>query len=204
MLQPLAGRAGAARIFVHDVSINGLRVVHQGSLPRPGSKVKIDFEWQGEKLEFECEVIHNEVHRMAKTPNEKSVYHAGLHIAAATGQSAVLLRQIVTEHVERALDEQRANARGIPAVAAHAFQTGKAKEFIRCQLVNGTWRRTTSTQKEQPDNGFSVSSAEEPRQIDMLCEAYERSNEEMRKLIRTMAQTSTATEAGVPTRKYTP
>ena len=202
MLRPLPGRIGTARIFVHDASINGIRIAHQGNIPKPGTRVKIEFEWDGEPLRLECEIVHNELHRMAKTPSEKSVYHAGLHIVSATGNSAVLLRKVVTEHVERALDEQRANARGLPAVAAHAFQTGKTKEYLRCQLVKGTWKRTAGPQADQPENGFTVSAAEDPAQVDMLCQAYERGDEETRKLIRTMAKAST-TEA-VPTRRYVP
>lgn len=205
LLQPLPARIGNARVFVIELGINGIRVLHQGAVPKPGSKFHIDFEWEARRMGFECEVVHNDLQKLAKSSAEKSTYNAGAHIVGATADSAVILRKLLIDHIERALDEQRANARGIPAKAAQAFQTGKAREFIRCELVNGKWRRSTSTRTDQPQVGFTVSSEEEPEQIDMLCESYATGDESTRMMIRMMAEASLASmEGGIPTRKYTP
>lgn len=204
MLQPVPGRVGRARVFVIEIGLSGVRLLHQGVLPRPGDTFHLDFEWEARRLAFDCEVVHNDLQKLAKSASEKSTYTAGAHIIAATGDSAITLRNLLIEHIERALDEQKANAQGIPAKAAHAFQTGKSKEFIRCQLVNGEWRKTTTTRSEQPDNGFTVSADEEKEQVDMLCESYATGDEAMRKMIRAMSEASLATADGVPTRRYEP
>lgn len=181
-----------------------MRIIHQGALPRPGQSFKIEFEWEARRLGFECEVVHNDLQKLARTATEKSSYNARVHIVSATGDSVILLRKILVEHVERALDEQKANAQGIPAKAAHAFQTGKAKEYIRCQLVNGEWRKSTTTRAEQPENGFTVSADEDPAQIEMLCESFASGDASIRQRIRMMAEATLSTSDGVPTRKYTP
>ena len=181
-----------------------MRLAHQGGLPRQGQHFKIEFEWEARRLQFECEVVHNDLHKLAKSEHEKSTYHAGAHFIHAMGDSAITLRKIVIDHVERALDEQRANAKGIPAIAAQMYQTGKSREFIRCQLVNGEWRRTNSTRNDQPDNGFTVAADEDPAQLDMLCEAFASGDTETRKMIRAMAEASIGTKDGVPTRRYNP
>lgn len=204
MLRPLSGRVGKSRVFILELGVSGMRVSHQGILPRVGQSFHIEFEWEAQRLELECEVVHNDLQKLARSDQEKSVYHAGVHFISAVRDSAVIVRQIVTEHVERALDEQRANARGIPAAAAHAFQTGKTTEYIRCQLVKDEWRRSTSTRVEQPDNGFTISAGEDKNQIDMLCESYKTGDESTRKMIRMMAEASIGTADGVPTRKYNP
>lgn len=204
MLQPVPGRVGTARVFVIEIGLSGVRLLHQGVLPRPGGTFHIDFEWEARRLSFECEVVHNDLQKLAKSSSEKSTYNAGAHIIGATADSAVILRKLLIEHIERALDEQKANAQGIPAKAAHAFQTGKSTEFIRCQFVNGEWRKSTTTRSDQPDNGFTVSADEEKEQVDMLCESYKNGDEAMRKMIRAMAEASLATADGVPTRRYTP
>jgi len=204
LLQPLPARVGNARVFILELGVNGVRMIHQGVLPRPGHTFHIQFEWEARRLGFECEVIHNDLQKLAKSTNEKSTYSAGAHIISADSDSAVVLRKILIDHIERALDEQKANAQGIPAKAAHAFQTGKAKEYIRCQLVSGEWRKTTSTRADQPENGFTVSADEEREQIDMLCEAYASGDESGRQMIRMMAEATVSTADGVPTRKYTP
>jgi hypothetical protein len=204
LLKPLPAKVGNARVFIMELGVSGLQLAHQAALPRVGQRFNLEFEWDARRLHFECEVIRNDLHKLAKAENEKSTYHAGVHVVSASGDSAVMLRKIVSEHVERALDEQRANARGIPAKAAHAFQTGAAREYVRCQLVNGQWRKSTTTRSEQPSDGFTVSAQEDKEQVDMLCEAYAAGDESTRKMIRAMSEASLATVDGIPTRKYNP
>lgn len=204
LTRPLAGRIGTARIYLVDASVEGIRIAHQAAVPAVGQACHVSFEWEGQPIELDCEVIHNSLAKLAKTSNEKSIYHAGLRVKNATGDSRAALRQLVIDCVARALDEQKANARGVPAEAAQMFQTGKGTEYLRCELVDGTWRRSTTTRPDQPPNGFTVSVSEESEQIEMLCQTFASSDAEGRKLIRTMAAMSISQSEGVPTRKYNP
>jgi len=137
MTRPLPGRLGGARVYVLDASLIGLRIAHQGSAPPAGSPCTIEFEWEGRLIELECEVRRNALHKLSKSANEKSIYHAGLAITGAVGDSDSALRGMIAAIVARALDEQKANARGVPAAAAQYFQTGKGTEYVRCELVGG-------------------------------------------------------------------
>ena len=202
--RPLAGRVGTARVYLVDASVEGVRVAHQGVIPAAGQSCRLSFDWEGHAIELECEVIHNSLFRLARSAEEKSVYHAGLRIAEAIGDSRAVMRQLVADCVARALDEQKANARGIPAVAVQAFQTGKGTDFIRCELVDGTWRRTATTRPDQPVNGFTISAEEERDQVELLCQTFERADVAGRKLIQTMAEMSISKTEGVPTRRYNP
>lgn len=187
-----------------QAGIAGFHIAHQGSLPRPGQTFHLEFEWEARRMAFECEVVHNDLKKLAKSSSEKSLYHAGSHIISAVADSALILRKLVIEHVERALDEQRANARGLPAEKAHAFQTGgKASEYLRCQFVKGEWRKSTVTRPDQPPDGFTINAEEDPVQIEMLCQSFASGDESMRNMIRMMAESSITTD-GVPTRRYTP
>jgi hypothetical protein len=202
--QPLAGRAANARIFLVDASVEGLRVAHQGTLPAVGNPCRIELAWEGQPIVLDCVVIHNSLFRLAKAAGEKSIYHAGLRITEANAESRAALKQLVADCVARALDEQKANARGIPATAAQSFQTGKGNDFIRCELVDGAWRRTSTNRPEQPANGFTISAEEERDQVEMLCQTFETADAAGRKLIQTMAEMSISKSEGVPTRRYTP
>jgi hypothetical protein len=202
--RPLGGRAGASRIFLVDASVEGIRVAHQGTLPAVGQNCHISFDWEGHPIELECVVIHTALFRLAKSAEEKSVYHAGLRITEAQGDSRAVLRQLVADCVARALDEQKANARGVPAAAAQTFHTGKGSEYLRCELVDGAWRRTSTSRPEQPANGFTVSAEENRAEIEMLCSTFETADAAGRKLIQTMAEMSISKSEGVPTRRYNP
>ena len=162
------------------------------------------FDWEGSTIELRCEVMRNTLERLAKNTSEKSIYHAGLRIVEADQLSRDALRAMITSFVARALDEQKANARGIPPEAAQCFQTGKGTDFLRFELVNGAWRRTATTRPDQPANGFTISASEDRTHIEMLCHTFANSDEPGRKLIKMMAELSISQAEGVPTRRYNP
>ena len=204
MVRPVAATFAGARVYVLDSSVIGLRIAHQGTVPPLGGTGKLTFTFEDHYIELECQVKRNALHKLAKKEGEKSIYHAGLQIVSAIGQSDVALREMIATLVARALDEQKANARGVPAKAALSFQTGKGTEFIRCELVNGAWRKTETTRSDQPANGFTISSEESREHIEMLCEAYAAGDADGRRLIRTMAELSISKAEGIPTRRYMP
>jgi hypothetical protein len=204
MSRPLPGRLGSARIYVLDASLIGLRIAHQGTAPPAGSQCRVEFEWEGRLIELDCEVRRNALHKLARNAKEKSIYHAGLSIVGALGDSDSALRQMIASIVARALDEQKANARGVPAAAAQCFQTGKGTEYVRCELVGGTWRRTETNRAEQPLNGFTVSAEESREHVELLCDTFVNADDAGRNLIRMMAELSISKAEGVPTRRYMP
>jgi hypothetical protein len=204
LTRPIGGRVGNARIFLVDVSVEGLRIAHQSGVPAVGQMCRVSFEWQAQLIELDCEVIHNSLFKLAKGEGEKSTYHAGLRISSAVGDSAAALKKLVADVVARALDEQKANARGIPAAAAEVFQTGKGTDFVRCELIDGTWRRTVTSRPEQPANGFTVSADEAADQVELLCQTFASSDAQGRKLIQLMSEMSISKSEGVPTRRYNP
>lgn len=191
-------------MYIVDASLNGLRIAHQGTLPPIGQECLLTFEWEGHPLELRCRVTRSTLHKLAKDKNDKSIYHAGLAIEEARYDSANALRKMISDVVARALDEQKANARGIPAKSAQIFQTGKGSEFLRFEIVNGAWRRTTTTRPEQPANGFTISAEEGRESVDLLCRTFENADAEGRRLIRLLAELSISKVEGIPTRRYEP
>jgi PilZ domain len=204
LVRPHAARAAMARVYVMDISLEGVRIAHQGTLPAAGRECVLEFDWEGNPVSLRCEVTRNILERLAKTATEKSVYHAGLRIVDADQRSRETLRTMIAALVARALDEQKANARGIPAEAAQMFQTGKGSEFLRFELINGAWRRTATTRPEQPAHGFTISANEDRQHIEMLCHTFQNADEPGRKLIKQMAELSISKTEGIPTRRYQP
>jgi hypothetical protein len=204
LVRPLVGRVGTARVFLIEASLSGVLIAHQGNIPPEGATAVVMFEWDGIAVALECHIVRNLLQKMARNANEKSVYHAAMEITRASDNAMKTLRDMISEVVARALDEQKANARGIPAVAAQTFQTGKGSQFLRLELLNGAWRRTETTRPDQPMNGFTISADEPPEHIALLCETYASTDNENRKLIKVMAELSISKAEGIPTRRYSP
>jgi hypothetical protein len=204
ILDQVRGLIGETRIFVVDASLSGLRVVHQDDLPRPGSKCTTSFTWHGRKITLECEVQRTVVRRAAKSTHERPLYESGLIIIGARGESSSSLREMIERHVMMALDERKANARGIPPAAAQSFQTGRGDELVRHEYVKGAWRASPTTDPRQPSNGFTISAAEPVPNIEMLRMTFADADASGRKMIQQMAEMSISRAEGIPTRRYEP
>ena len=197
MLEPLPGRIDGQKVFVLDLSRHGLRVAHQETLGLPGTHRLIEFEWDGRRVLLEGKLTHSDVPRA-------NVRHSGFTIVSTSPGSDEVLREIILWPVERALDEQKANARGVPARAARSFQTGNAREYIRHLYRAGKWLAAKTLDPEQPRDGFTISVSESGREVALLRTAWECGDVAAREVIRKMAELSISRTEGVPTRRYHP
>ena len=203
LYDPVPGRVGTIDVYIMDVSLEGLRVAHQRPLGVSGSVHPVQFQWQGASARLQCAIVRTELQRVGHASFSKTLYHSALKISPP-GHVPAILREIVQSLVMRALDEQKANARGVPAVAAQSFQTGAGTEYVRHELVSGTWKASPTTDPTQAKGGFTISAEETSEGVAMLRDAYEKSDFEYRQLIRKMAELSISQAEGVSTRRYTP
>lgn len=197
---PLPAFAGSRRVFIIDASLRGFRIAHEElfDMSQPQS---VSFQWDGENVETVCRVVRTRPHRVARTVEERTIYHSGLEITSPVPRG---LRSLVEHHVARALDEQKANARGIPPSAATSVQSAAGNRYVRHELVGGRWRETMTTDAAQAACGFTVSAAETKADIALLREAFERGDASSRAILRTMAAMSIGNPDGIPSRKYMP
>jgi len=203
-VQRIRGAVGGVPVYVIDLSLAGARVAHQEPLPAIGQTSVLTFEWEGRSFSGPCEVRRTRVEKEARSKFDKALHHTGLYLMRTDPESQHLLREIVQTSVIRALDEQKANARGLPAVAAMSFQTGGGDEYLRCEIRHESWVRISTRDPQQPEHGFTISTSEPPAKVAMLCRAYELGDHDGRRLIRTFAALSISKAEGIPTRRYAP
>src|SRR5215212_4698265 len=187
LVDQVRGVVGDTRIVVVDLSLNGLRVLHQAEVPPVGAACVVKFQWDGRISALDL-----------------PLFESGLEIEDVRGESAATLRALIESHVLRALDERKANARGVPPTAAQSFQTGKASELLRHELVRGAWRAITTSDPSQPPNGFTISAAEPLPNVELLRMTFADSDSSGRRLIQQMAEMSISRTEGIPTRRYEP
>ena len=201
----LRGSVDAVPIFVTEVSVSGVRVLHENRFPaKPDGVHQLWFDWNEHTLRFQVELIRTTIARLAKTPTEKSLYDSGLRFVRGDAKSDQLLRDLIGEYVVRSLNEQLANARGIPPLAAYSYQTGKGNRYRRCEFINGVWRKAETFDPQQPEYGFTIAADLDPEDVEMLCKAWEHVGPEGRRLTQLLAQLSISKTEGIPTRRYEP
>ena len=191
--------------FVFNISKTGALVAHElreGNGPE--GEVKLSWDWEGRRLSFIVQVVHTDLKRRESRHGVKEILNIGVLFVRPLGASDEILKEIIAQHVERALDEQKANARGIPALAPSSIQTGSGKKgYVICRFRLGNWTRTDSLVADQPHDGFAIAAAESD-QLDLLCKSYEEADQGGREMIRKMAEISIADSMGIPTRRYDP
>lgn len=204
LIEPIKGLLDGKKIFIIDVSLKGLRVAHQEHIGDVGDPCAIKSSWDGKTLDLRCVIERTQTHK-ADTKSGRTLFHSGLSITQALGVSPITLRELVEWHVARALDEQKANAKGIPTIAPQSFQTGKGTHFIRHELIQGRWRETATMDSAQPPHGFTVSAEHTPEEVVMLRQSFESdSTPANREMIKKLAAMSISAAEGIPTRRYLP
>ena len=201
--EPLPGQFGVSRVRVLELSVDGFQVAHEARYA-PGEVDHLVVDWQGTKLDLICRLMRSTLWRLAKSLSEKSIYHSGLQIIDAIGDSYEKLRELIAERIIRALEEQKANARGIPPLAAYMYQPGKGNLYRRCELVDGVWRKQETSRAEQPPDGFTISSEVDLDHVELLCRTWEMTTPEGRRLTQMLAALSISKREGVPTRRFVP
>lgn len=201
--QPLEGIIGAIPVHVVEVSIVGLRVMHEVRFP-PGEDTEVRVSWQGRTMHFRCHIVRSTLFKLAKTATDKSIYQSGIRLDESFGESERLLRDLIAQRVMRAIQEQKENAHGIPSLGPFTYQVGKGDRFRRCELTADKWRKFDTTRAEQPTEGFTVSAEIDPVQIEVLCRTYEALGPEGRRLTKMLAELSIRKTEGGPTRRYVP
>lgn len=200
--EPIRADLGGLPVRVLELSLTGFLVAHEGRIA-PGETRPLTIHWDGE-IQLHCEPIRSSLFRLGRSLGDKSIYRTGLRIHRYAGDDFDKLRHLIGERILRALAEQKANARGIPPLAAYMYQPEKGELFRRCELVNGTWRKTETSHPRQPANGFTVSAEVDPDHVDLLCETWEHTTAEGRRLTQLLAELSTSRSEGIPTRRYVP
>ena len=203
LLQPVVGVVGDEQIYILDASLGGVRVSHR-TLFAPRADCNIGFEWDGAPIELVGTVRWTKLQRLGSAAYVKTMYESGLEIAAIGPEAQMALRSLIEAHVERALDEQKANAKGIPPIAGQSVLRGGYAIYARHELVRGTWRKLMTSDPAQPASGFTLSTEESRDQVELLRSAYVTADANMRIVIRKLAELSIANPDGIPTRRYTP
>ena len=201
----LPATVDGVRAFLVDISLKGARVLHQDDIGRVSAECIVRSQWDGHRIELHCTIVRTALHKPSDR-NGRTLYHSGVSITRAAAGSAMTLRKLIEHHVERALDEQKANARGIPPpLAAQSMKTGAPSAFVRHEYSRGHWREVMTPTSAQPEDGFTIAAHTTPAEVEMLRRAYEAATSASDlAVIRKMAAMSVSSTEIVQARRYTP
>lgn len=231
LARPLIARLGTTQVVLVDVSMLGARIEHHTPLAT-GYQSHLSFQWDEETIAVDCRIVRSRLERFSVGAEGLTVYHSGLEFDNVTIHTKAQLKKMIERFITRALDEQKLNARGVmpqtvenmpifryggqltanqkdinETVGSSVLPTSRISKqtgYICFQLENRTWRRKRTHDPGQPSDGFTVSALEDQTQVELLCEAYEKSDPDGRKMIQLFAQLSIAEGEGIAPGRFEP
>jgi len=190
---PVQGTFGEVPVTVVDVGILGARIEHETPFAEP--RGELQFPFGGNQIGMRCDVT--------RTTGEGTSLVSGLRFLAAVGDSGDHLRDMLTRLVVstlQTLHDASATRLRIRAVDGDKTVRGTDANFLSYRFENGTWRKRHVFLPEQPALGFTVARYEDAAEMHRLCEVYEASDEEGRRLIRMFAELSVSDVLQIPPR----
>jgi len=179
--QPLTGRLGRVEVTIVDLSLLGARVEHRVPLAA-GGHARIEFACGGETIAADCRIVRSRA--------ERGVHRSGIEFDNLPERMRDVIRRIIELELRRAFDEQRRAARDVVLPPFDSLAASIDNGYVCLSLDINGWVRKRTHDPGQPSDGFTVSADETDSQIELLREAYERSDGDGRKLIQLFAQLS--------------
>lgn len=195
LTKPILATMKGANALILDVGVAGAFLEHYGTVSA-GDRFQLVFRWQGEDVEFGCEVARSVVVRDAVGDGANPVSHSGVRFIEAVGDSDDRLQNLIATFVGHILDAQKSNAAGGGEVSpgatilAHLGEARRMRSrgFVCCRLVDGEWQEQHTDSPRQPIDGFTVGDHEDEDEVASLRRTYEACDEEGRDLIRIIAE----------------
>jgi hypothetical protein len=194
----LPAKLGELRVVLIDYSAEGVLLEHYRPLPTDRVP-SFTLEWDGERVEETCRVDHSDKFPVAWGSSIK-VFRTALRFLQPDGRTLEIIDRIIRERHRIFVSLQMANASGQAAAPLNepvfhdgligAADGGGGAEFLRMCWNGCSWSTVCTGEPAQPPDGFTVDASEPSRQIHTLCELYEMSTAEGRKLIQAQARLS--------------
>ena len=190
---PIPATFGSTEVSLVEIGILGGRIEHAGEIVPP--RGDLHFTFGGHAIVLRCEIVRT----FGEGP-----FHSGLRFKAALGESGDHLRDMLAQLVVRALEQHHdssATRLRIRNVDGDRTVRGTDANFLSYRFENGAWRRRHVFLPEQPTVGFTVARGEDAEEMQRLCEVYEASDDEGRRLIRLFAELSVSDALQIPPRR---
>lgn len=202
LTEPIRATLGALPVRIVDIGLMGALVEHEQPL-EVGASSTIEFSHDGSRVFAGCRVARCNFQPILSEARGERIYHSGIEFESSDEDAARSLKALIIDHVSRALEAQKANAKGAiadlvddPPFLRESRSGGKVRRsqpatFVCCRLsADGIWKKTILSRPTQPVDGFTVRLGATEDEVNRLCRAYGEAGPEVRKLIRLCAEMS--------------
>lgn len=176
-------RVGRGEGVVCDLAIGGVRIQHSGA-QRRGGHTRVVISWEQQQLSLDCEVLSTRVADLGSATSPP-LYESRFRFRGMDEADLQTLTRLVASLRTRDLRKLVANLRGWDDEPQENLPT--AATFIRMTRDGNEWQKKVTRASEQPAEGFVLPGGTELKEIELMCQTWERLDESGRELLRRMA-----------------
>lgn len=177
--RPLEGRFDGENVLVVELGLGGAKFEH----PQ-----RVDIGRHGRFLCGDFAATAKVRHSVLLPARNGVVYHVGISFDALTAEQKELLMQLLIGEAQEQVAEWEANLSGTLAWQPQpARRSAVALGFLSLHLNNQGWRRSATSDPNQPLDGVTVPGDTSEDEIAILCETFEKGDLSTRELLRRMA-----------------
>lgn len=191
---PIAATFAMVPATLVEAGVLGARVIHETLFSEKLAYLR--FSYDSIQMTLRCGVVRT-------TPNDDgTTFTSGLRLLAAVGDSGDRLRTMLGDLVRKELDKRR-TAPIIPiAPPIDGDRTVRGTEagYMSLRLEGSEWQRKRIFLPEQPPTGFTLARNVDNEEVQRLCQLFQASDEEGRRLIRAFAELSVGAALQLPPR----
>ena len=195
LARALMARLGGSDALIVDLDVDRALIDHDDPI-EPRQSRPIEFQFEDESLAFTATVDARSPRLLLGRTLWRSVVtlsegkdDGDLRLAEAVSRYSSRVLQALEANATGARDENRVDGDETITTLGAAMRLG-GMSFVTYRFDGTEWTRTTSLLADQPDEGFTISSFEDPIQVEDLCRSYAAADPESRKMIRMMAELS--------------
>jgi hypothetical protein len=187
---PVAATLGSVSVSIIEIGVLGARLRHEADLPEYAD---LTFRDGINEIVLRCEVV--------RTWDSDRGRESGVRFLSALDKSGDRLRELLARLVRREFAVRRRIATvSMPHESVDGDKTvrGKDARFLCYRFEGSVWRKRRVFLPEQPAMGFTIATTVDNDEIHRLCQIYQASDEEGRRLIRLFAELSVSDALQIP------
>jgi len=184
LTRAIDGSFDVTNVRILDVSATGAHVELDSDLEL-GAIGPLRFAWRETVVEIQAEVARSDGGQAGLKFTEDSPVLRDL-----IAQSA---KEVLRAQLANMTGEREQNTLGEETLTASSSRLLGKSGYVSMIFQDGKWKRRKALIGDQPSNGFTVSAMEPDDQVQLLCDTYEKGDENQRNLTRLLAELSCAT-----------
>lgn len=194
LTQMIPTRIGRGEGELVDLSMGGARIRHSVGLRR-GTRTRVRLTWKDENVTLTATALASRVVGLKRANDGATVFESRVEFSNLSRHESDVLSHLLGALQNHDLWACVANMNGwSEEMAAPARRGNHEGLFLQCRRNGNSWLRKWVSDATLPEDGFVLPAATPEEEIELMCQTFERLDDDGRHLLRLMSAAAVETQ----------